>query len=112
MNVVFSLNFSGAPDNDDILAARHIIFLENQRRAALTPPGTPLSTADAASIKASYLTILLATVTAAHTSYIAQAKLTLNSRFTDAEIQQITQNLVTRLNNGESSASIITDTIS
>lgn len=112
MNVIFSLDFTGAPDADDVLAARQIIFLENQRRAALTPPGTPLSTANAAAIKASYLTILLVTVSAAHSSYIAQAKAALNVRFTDAEIQQINQNLITRLNNGEPSASIITDTVS
>jgi len=114
MNVVFTLDYSGSPDPDDVLAARQIIFLENQRRAALTPPGTPLSTANAASIKASYLSILLATVTNAHLNYISQSKSNagIQVRFTDAELQQINSNLITRLNNGESSASIIADTVS
>jgi hypothetical protein len=113
MNVVFTLDFTGAPDADDTLAARQIVFIENQRRAALQPPGTPLATNTSAAVKASYLTILLQTVTSAHLSYIAQSKSreSLSTRFSDTEVQQITQNLVTRLNNGETSAAIIADTV-
>jgi hypothetical protein len=114
MNVVFTIDYTGVADADDVLAARQIVFLENQRLAALTPPGTPLPTAPPASLKASYLSVLLTIVTNAHLSYIAQTKSDVGyvARFTLAERTQIAANLVTRLNNGESSASIVTDTVS
>lgn len=144
MNVVFTLDYTGTPDADDVLAARHIIFLENQRRtqqnvviaatnaaaviensrrAAQLPPGTPipivplltlLPVATAAQIKASYLSLLLAQITTQHLSNTALAKSItgIASRFTDAERQQIFANLSARLNSGESAANIITDTAS
>lgn len=112
MNVVYSIDFTGTPDADDVLAARHIIFLENQRRAALTPPGTPLATATPANVKASYLTILLATITSAHLSYIQQSKSAsgMDLRFTPAQLETMRGNLVARLNSGEAAATIVTDT--
>lgn len=112
MAVVFTIDYTGTPDSDDVLAARHIIHLENARRAALTPPGTPLTFANNAQLKASYLSTLLATVTSAHLSYIQQAKSVQGTalRFTPAELVAIHANLVTRLNAGESAASLVTDT--
>lgn len=112
MNVAFTIDFTGAPDAEDALGARHIIFLENQRRAALTPPGTPLPFATPAQVKSSYLSVLLATVASAHSSYIQQAKSAQGTalRFTPAQLDTIRGNLVTRLNAGESAASLVTDT--
>lgn len=112
MNITLSVDFVGTPDADDILAARHVIFLENQRRAALTVPGTPLPTANAANVRASYLTVLQATVTSAHLSYIQQAKSASGAdvRFTAAGLESIRANLVARLNAGESEAALIADT--
>lgn len=112
MNITFTTGFTGTPDADDILAARHIIFLENQRRAALTPPGTPLPTANAVNVRDSYLAVLLATLTSAHLSYIQQAKSASGAdvRFTPAALEVIRANLTARLNAGESEESIVTDT--
>lgn len=112
MAVIFSIDYTGTVDPDDLLAARHIIFLENQRRAALTPPGTPLLFSTGPQIKASYLATLLATVTSAHLSYVQQAKSAQGTalRFTPSEIETIHANLVARLNAGESAASLVTDT--
>lgn len=116
------LNFVGSPSPDDILAAKYIVALENKRRteqnvilAAQTPPGTPiplLLVDTGPNLKASYLSILVGIVTAAHASYITQARGVPGSElvFTDAQREQIRVNLITRLNNGESAASIIADT--
>ena len=112
MNVAFTIDFVNSPDPDDVLAARHIIHLENLRRAALTPPGTPLTFANNAQLKASYLGVLVATVTSAHLSYIQQAKSAqgAEARFTPSELETIRANLVARLNAGEAAATIVTDT--
>lgn len=109
-----ALNYTGTPSNDDVMAARYIVGLENKRRAALVPPGTPLLVDTAANLKASYLSMLLEIVTNAHGSYIEQAKGPAGAQlgFTDAQIEQIRVNLITRLNNGESAASLVTDTAS
>lgn len=112
MNVILSVAFTGTPDADDILGARHIVFIENKRRAALTPPGTALPTATPAELKASYLTILSGTITSAHVSYIQQAKSAqgLEQRFTAAQLETMRANLVARLNAGESAANLLADT--
>lgn len=114
MNITFSIDFSGSPDSDDVLAGRHVIFLENQRRAALEPPGTPLPTATGANLRDSYLTVLLATITSAHLSYIQQAKSASGAdvRFTPEGLEEIRANLMARLNAGETEESIISDTAS
>jgi hypothetical protein len=106
------LIYSGTPNADDVLAARYIVGIENKRLAALTPPGTPFPTNNAANLKASYISILIALITSAHSSYIAQARSAAGADlvFTDAEREQIRVNLITRLNGGESSASIVADT--
>lgn len=111
MAVIFSIDYTGTVDPDDLLAARHIIFLENQRRAALTPPGTPLLFSTGPQIKASYLATLLATVTSAHLSYVQQARSAsgMDVRFTPAGLETIRANLVARLNAGETEAQLITD---
>lgn len=107
------LTYIGTPNSDDILAARYIVTLENKRRAALVPPGTPLPVDTGVNLKASYISILLGIVTTAHASYIEQARGVPGGQavFTDAQIEQIRVNLITRLNNGESAASIIADTV-
>lgn len=111
MNVVLDVTFTGSPDADDQLAARHIVFLENQRRAALSPPGTQLLFSTPAQLKASYLAVLVTTITSAHVSYIQQAKSAqgAEARFTPAQLEAIRANLVARLNAGESAASLVTD---
>lgn len=100
-----SLTFTGTPDAEDVLAARHEIFLANKQGANL-----PFSTA--AQIKSSYLVILLSKVLSAHMVSIESARDTaaMRDRFTDDEIRQITSNLLTRLNAGESASSIVADT--
>lgn len=117
MNIVLSVTFTGTPDAEDVLAARHAIFVENKLRAQRSAilgatPETPLPTSTPAEIKASYLSILTGRATTRHASYILEAKSepAAKERFTPAELQQILANLVTRLNNGETAASIITDT--
>lgn len=112
MNVIFSTDFTGPPDADDQLAAKYIVALENKRRAALDPPGTPLPANTGAALKASYLLLLVEIETRAHQSYIDQAKAisALQADFTPAQVQTIVANLTERLRNGESAASIVSDT--
>lgn len=117
MNIVLSVTFTGTPDAEDVLAARHAIFLENKlrvQRSAMpgATPETPLPTSSAAEIKAGYLAILTEKAIGRHKSNIleAQSEPAAKERFTPLELKQILANLVTRLNNGETAASIITDT--
>lgn len=112
MNVVFSIDYANSPDSDDVLAARHIVFLENRRRAALVPPGAVLPTGNAAQIKASYLSLLVELLTAQHiaNTELAKSIIGLSSRFTQAERNQIFANITARLNGGESASAIVTDT--
>jgi len=110
MNIAFTLDYIGTADADDILAARRLVDIENTRRAALVPPGTPLSTLPV-NLKASALTVFSATITAAWLSYIDQAKQD-TTRFTPAQITQIIANLNARLNAGEAASSIVIDTAS
>lgn len=71
MNIaqVNASNFSNA----DTATAIYMITEENKRRAALTPPGTPLLLDTAQNQKSSYETILTATLLTAHLSYVTQA---------------------------------------
>lgn len=61
------------PDVSDARAMKHMIRLENDRRALLNPPGVALPLSTAAERRSSYETILSATMTSAHLSYIQQA---------------------------------------
>lgn len=132
--ITFTLGFTGTPDLDDILAARHIVRLENERRtaqnvaiteenvrrAAQDPPLAALPllailpTATGAELKASYLGLFLATVTSAHLSYIEQAKSSqsLTGRLTEDQMKQLIGAVTTRLNNGDSVATILADVAS
>lgn len=112
MNITLTVDFTGTPDQEDILAARHIVFSENQRRAALVPPLTALPTTPAAALRTSYLTVLTGIVQQQHADFIAHAKSQsgFGSRFSEAQLEQIRVNLTTRLNNGEAAAAIVTDT--
>lgn len=107
-----SLDYSGNPDADDVLGARRAIAIENQRRASLVPPGTPLPFATNPQIKASTLTAYLQLVANEHAANIASAKTqgALSEYFTPAQLEQIAINLRTRINAGESAAAIVTDT--
>lgn len=67
--LVITVNVSN-PDAEDRDAMNDQIDLENARRAALIPPGTPLPKDTAANRKASYETILSALDMSAHQSYI------------------------------------------
>lgn len=113
MNIVFSVTFVGSPDADDLLAARHAIFLRNRDLAAQTPPGTPLLFSTPAEVKASYLGLLGVIVTARHTEYTEYAKSEagVSQRFTLAQVAQMNANLVARLNAGaETAVQIVNDT--
>lgn len=114
MNITFSVGFTGTPDAEDQRAARHAIFTENTRRAALTPPGTPLPNSTAAEVRASYLSILTSQIANQHSTNItyAASRDGVAERFTTDELDQIRRNLVDRLNAGESKASIVADTAS
>lgn len=68
----FAINITGAT-GADAKAAQYIVDNENARRAALDPPGTPLPTSPANALLASYETVLAATLSTAHDSYIVQA---------------------------------------
>lgn len=59
--------------NTDRQAAIYMIEQENTRRAALTPPGTPLPLTSAAEIKASYEAVWVAIAQAAHLGHITQS---------------------------------------
>lgn len=122
MNITLAVTFTGAPDPDDRLAARHGVFLENREitaanavLAAQTPPGTPLpllAFSTPAELKASYLTVLGKKATELHLNNIGEAKSEtgMNLRFTAAQLDTMRANLVARLNAGESAASLVTDT--
>lgn len=92
-----SLTYTGTPNADDVLAAQKLVREENVRRAALDPPGTPLSNVGAA-LKASVLVILTQNLSNWWDSYAQQARQD-RSRFS----------LNTRLDNGESKSQILTD---
>lgn len=112
MNVLLAVTYTGAADLDDQLGARHAVFLENRTRSEQTPPGTPLLFSTPAELKASYLAILAAKVTAMHLDTIAAAKSEagVSQRFTLAQVAQMNANLVARLNAGEQASVIIADT--
>lgn len=132
--ITWLLDFSGSPSPDDILAARDIVRRENERRtaenvsiaaenvrrAALTPPlsALPLLTilpvATGAQLKASYLSILLVVVTAAHADYINKAKTAaaVESQLTESQKQSLYSAIQTRLNNGETMDTILADVTS
>lgn len=130
--ITFTLDFTGTPDADDILAARHIVRQENERRAlvnvgitaenvrraAQTPPLDPLPllpilpTATGAQLKASYLGLLIPkNITEAHLDYIKQAKnvVSIAAQMSEAEHQQMAGYLQTRRNAGETWAQIVAD---
>lgn len=70
--LTFTVDWTGTPDAKDILAASLIVAAENQRRAALTPPLSPLPFGTNQEKSASYKTALAVIVAAAHASYIQQ----------------------------------------
>lgn len=54
------------------LAAKFIVDKENEKRAFNEPPSDPLPVTPWADLKASYLTVLTATIQSAHENYIVQ----------------------------------------
>ena len=69
----FTVNITNASATSDGQAATMIIENENERRAALDPPETPLPLATNQELLASYETILAETLAKAHASYITQS---------------------------------------
>jgi len=112
MNVTLSVTYTGSPDTDDVRAAYQAVYIENQRRAAAIPPGTPLLTDTNANLKASYLTLLTAEAAASHVQRILLAKTqAIATRFTDAELKTIFGNLIDQLNGGATVAAVIAKTV-
>jgi len=110
--ITLAVNFSGTPDADDQRALRQLIFMENQRLAALIPPGTPLPSSTGAEAKSSYLSILTSQVTLIHSQNIVNAKSqAIGSRFTNDQIQTIFANLIDQLNAGATPAQVIAKTV-
>lgn len=113
--ITFSgITYSGTPDSDDAVAAKVAVAQENVFQLSLNPAFTPLAISPAATLKASYLTVILNRITRLHQEMIKIAKLssTLDQYFQRSDIDQIIVNLVNRAAGGESAASIITDTAS
>lgn len=74
MNISFTIDYTGTPDEDDILGAKLIVNQENARRAQQEPPETPLPDSTNAELKASYLEVLTNIVVNAHIDYARQSK--------------------------------------
>lgn len=74
MAIVFTVDYTGTPDENDRLAAKHIIEQENARLASLEPPQPPLPYATDAELKSSYLGYWDTKTTNAHADYARQAK--------------------------------------
>lgn len=108
------LNFTGVADADDVRAAKHSVLQRNIELSRLDPPGSPLPLATNAELKASYLSILLEDVGRAHLGRIGASKIPprLDDYFSRPQIEEIIANLVTRSQNGEDPATIVTDTAS
>jgi len=108
-----SLTFTGTPNADDSLSARYVVDREKKGLTAFLPPGTSLPTDTGANLKASYITVLLAIVTSFHSDSIAGSKTSTGLQvggFTQTQLDQISANLLSRLNAGEAATSIIADT--
>ena len=73
MALSIAVTIGGSPTQDDGRAAKFIVSQENERRAALDPPGAVLPTNTAAALAKSYETVLVATLVSAHESYVKQA---------------------------------------
>ena len=67
----FTVNITNASATSDGQAATMIIESENERRAALDPPETPLPLATNQELLASYETILAETLSPKHTQAIS-----------------------------------------
>ncbi len=104
---------SGTPDQEDIMIARWRVSLENARRAALDPPGTPLPMTPNAALFNSVLTVLQkANLQDSWADYGRQAAESVNQDFTQEQLAEIRANLKRRLQSGESPATIVADTAS
>jgi len=66
-------NVTGTLDQADRRAMLFIVNQENARRAALTPPGTPLPVSTNVEIRTSYATVQSALLNTAHLSYVDQS---------------------------------------
>lgn len=73
MPLNITVNLQGSPSEDDILAAQHIIFQENARRAAADPVEEPLPITPVPQLANSYESMLVKIIEKAHASYIEQA---------------------------------------
>jgi hypothetical protein len=129
--ITFTVNFTGVPDQEDQLAARHKVALENAaiavqnaattaenaRRAALDPPEAPLPlkpllpSGTNAELKSSYLSILGGTVTTAHASWaqLAKTSMGLAERIGENNMTLFREKIAGRLNTGETVESILAD---
>lgn len=70
---VIAAQVTGTLDQPDRRAMLHVVNQENKRRAALTPPETPLSTATNTELRTSYETVQSALLNTAHLSYVQQS---------------------------------------
>jgi hypothetical protein len=73
MALTITANATGTIDPNERRAIEMLAEIENARRAALDPPGTPLLVDTAANRKTTYETILQARLAEIHASYISQA---------------------------------------
>lgn len=71
--LAITANATGTADEEDRRAMILVIDAENERRASLVPPGTPLLKSSGAERKASYETVLAMRLAEIHASYISQA---------------------------------------
>lgn len=73
MALAIAVSLTGSPSETDIRAATLIVEQENERRAALDPPGTPLAVTPLGVLSTNYEGLLQGILVGAHTSYIQQS---------------------------------------
>lgn len=71
--IVSVVQFTGTADEEDRRAFQYVVEQENARRAALTPPGTPLPASTVAERRSSYELIATPKVLQWHLSNIRES---------------------------------------
>jgi len=102
------ITFTGTPDNEDMRAAKYLIRMENQRRATLDPPESPLESSPPAKLKDSVLSVSGLTLNGWWKSIIEQS-LKDEYGITEEQKKSILAVIRTRLDNGESASAILAD---
>lgn len=106
--ITLSVNFTGSPSASDVRTSKWIIAQENNRLAALTPPGVPLPSGTAAEIKSSVLICLKGIVVNYMIDSAARADEDAAVKLSQDELRDIHRAISDRLNSGSTAAQILT----